>query len=93
LGETLAELPLTADQVGLFKAQPGRPKVPSAALTDLAAATVEFRAVCAAATIILKQHRSASWPLSAGRAFVMYRLFGAAVSWISRKVVNGKRTP
>jgi hypothetical protein len=25
--ETLAELPLTGDQVGLFKAQPGRPKV------------------------------------------------------------------
>jgi hypothetical protein len=24
--ETLAELPLTGDQVGLFKAQPGRPK-------------------------------------------------------------------
>jgi hypothetical protein len=33
--ETLAELPLTGDQVGLFNAQPGRPKVPwySAALT------------------------------------------------------------
>ena len=30
LGETLAELPLTGDQVRLFKAQPGRPKVPSA---------------------------------------------------------------
>jgi hypothetical protein len=29
LGETLAELPLTGDQVGLFKAQPGRPKVSS----------------------------------------------------------------
>ena len=26
--EKLAELPLTGDQVGLFKAQPGRPKVP-----------------------------------------------------------------
>src|SRR5262249_28132300 len=26
--ETLAELPLTGDQVGLFKAQPGRPKLP-----------------------------------------------------------------
>src|SRR5215470_13606694 len=26
--ETLAELPFIGDQVGLFKAQPGRPKVP-----------------------------------------------------------------
>jgi hypothetical protein len=25
--ETLAELPLIGDQVGLFKARPGRPKV------------------------------------------------------------------
>src|SRR5215472_10100346 len=28
LGETLAELPPTGNQVGLFKAQPGRQKVP-----------------------------------------------------------------
>ena len=28
MGETRAELPLTGDQVGPFKAQPGRPKVP-----------------------------------------------------------------
>src|SRR5215469_8237064 len=26
MGETRAELPFTADQVGLFRAQPGRPK-------------------------------------------------------------------
>jgi len=26
--ETLTELPFIGDQVGLFKAQPGRPKVP-----------------------------------------------------------------
>ena len=33
--ETLAELPPTGDQVGLFKAQPGRPKVPWYSSTSL----------------------------------------------------------
>jgi hypothetical protein len=53
---------------------------------QLAAAVVEFLAVCTAANLILKQHRVPS-----GRALLMSKLFGVAVGWVARRAL--KRTP
>ena len=57
------------------------------AYAQLAAAVVEFLAVCAAANLILKQHRR----MPSGRALLMSKLFGVAVGWVARRAL--KRTP
>ena len=60
------------------------------AYIQLAAAAVEFLAVCTAANLILKQHRRGSL-IPSGRALLMSKLFGAAVGWVARRAL--KRTP
>ena len=58
------------------------------AYAQLAAAVVEFLAICAAANLILKQHRR---EMPSGRALLMSKLFGFAVGWVARLAL--KRTP
>jgi hypothetical protein len=60
------------------------------AYAQLAAAVIEFLAICAAANLILKQHRCRPW-MPSGRAVLMSKLFGVAVGWVARRAL--KRTP